>query len=216
MKKQIILLLFGIMISMNSAAQQNGGANEAKGFSFGAEAGMTINNYTSADRLWREGFYLGARGKYNFNDLYLAASLRLIRKGADAFDGESDSDDFYQAYYLEVPVMVGGQWHVGRKVSLFGELGPYMALGIGGNSKGKVWSDGSTTVHYDWKFFSSDNDNPRRFDAGVGVRCGVAISKVEISLGYERGFVPVWKNDKPLYPDNNYNSSFMIGLGYMF
>lgn len=203
-------------MSMSVSAQQNGSADESNNLSFGVEAGLTISNYTSTDRYWREGFYVGARGKYEFADAYLTASLRLIRKGADAYTGDSDSDDFLEAYYLELPIMVGDSWRVGRKVSLFAEFGPYMAVGIGGKAKGEAYSDPSEVQHWDYSFFSKGNDSPRRFDCGLGLRAGVSISKVEISLSYEHGLVSVWNPDYNYSADSNYNHSFLIGLAYMF
>lgn len=201
------MFLVAMLVATVANAQLTNGT--AEGLEIGVEAGLSINNYTSSSRLWREGFYVGARGEYHFSPCYLSASLRLIRKGADAYDGDSDSDDFYEAYYLELPVAVGISGRLGKKPHIFGETGPYIAYGIGGRAKGETYPDGYT-ISWSNKFFSKANGSPRRFDAGWGIRGGVRFGKVEISAGYEIGFASVWDDD------DSCNSSFTLGIAYMF
>lgn len=162
-------------------------AESTNHFHIGAEAGLSISNYTGSDRYVREGFYVGAHGKYELKSCYLSASLRLIRKGADAYTGDSDSDDYYEAYYVELPMAVGLSGRLGKKARIFGETGPYMAIGVGGKSKGESYygdENGMKTLKWDNKFFSKANGSPRRFDAGWSVRGGVILGHVEIAAGY--------------------------------
>lgn len=213
MKKTLLLAALCVVTVMNA---QTGTDEPAKRFRIGAEAGLSINNYTNSDRSAREGFYVGARGEYRLRGCYLSASLRLIRKGADAYTGDGGGDDFYEAYYMELPMSVGGSGRLGRKTSIFGETGPYVAVGVGGRHKGE---NDDTGVMYKWddNFYSNANGNPRRFDAGWGIRGGISFSHVSVSVGYEIGFIPVWNvSDSRLGNSNHHNSSFTVGVAYMF
>lgn len=196
-------------------------AETTKHFRIGVEAGLSINNYTGADRYWREGFYVGARGECQKENCFLSASLMLVRKGADAYTGDSDSDDYYEAYYVELPVAIGLRGKLSRRVTIFGETGPYLAIGIGGKAKGESFcyehEHGMVTYKWDNRFFSSANDSPSRFDAGWGVRGGVGFSHIDVSVGYEIGFMPVWDVTHVAYGgENHHNSSFSLGLTYIF
>lgn len=217
MRKLFFIAVLCITTTMNA---QTTTTETASRFHIGAEAGYDLSNYTGADRNVREGFYVGARGEYQLKECYLSASLRLIRKGADAYSGDSDSDDYYEAYYLELPIAVGLSGRLGSKARIFGETGPYLAVGIGGKAKGESHvgdSDGMKTYKWDNGFFSSANGSPRRFDAGWGVRGGVKFGHVEIAAGYEIGFVPVWNvSDSQLGNYDCHNSSFTLGVAYMF
>lgn len=216
MKRKLLFLAALCVATMMNAQSKN----DDKPLHFGVEAGLSINNYTNADRIVREGFYVGGRGEYHFNSCYLSASLRLTRKGADAYSGDDDSDSFYEAYYIELPMAVGVSGRLGSKARIFGEMGPYVAVGVGGRSKGHSLigdEDGMKTYKWDDRFFSKANGSPRRFDAGWGVRGGIKFSHVEIAAGYEIGFIPVWNvSDKDWGNHNLHNSGFTLGAAFMF
>lgn len=209
MKNKILLLALVFMAVLPMVAQ-----NESKPLSIGVEAGLSINNYTNSSRMCREGFYAGLRGRYQFDDFYVSAGLRYIRKGSDALDGESDSDDFYEANYLELPINIGITGRLGRRAVIFGETGPYFAYGLSGKYKGESWPDGVTRT-WNLKFFSSDNGSPRRFDPGWNARVGVRFGSLEVSAGYEIGFTTVWNVAKAGNEGVDCrNSNFTIGLAY--
>lgn len=217
MRKLMFLFALCMATAMNA---QNEDGSFIKRLRIGAEAGVSINNYTSLDRNYREGFFVGARGEYHIKEAYFAASLRLTRKGSDADSGDSDSDDFYEAYYLELPISVGVSGRISRNVHIFGEFGPYVAVGLGGRAKGESYignENGMTTYKWDNGFFSKANGSPRSFDAGMSLRGGVDFGHWQIAIGYERGFVPIWSKQKVYYDNSNhYNYSFTLGAAYMF
>lgn len=217
MRKFLLLAVLCVAATMNAQAT---GADSAHRLRIGAEIGYGLSNYTNSDRNVREGFYVGARGEYQLNSCYLSASLRLIRKGADADSGDSDSDDYYESYYLELPVTVGLSGKLGGKAHIFGETGPYLAVGIGGKAKGESYvgdSDGMKIYKWNNDFFSSANGNPCRFDAGWSVRGGVKFGHIEIAAGYEIGFIPVWNvSDSQLGNYDLHNSNITLGVAYMF
>lgn len=186
-------------------------AQETKPLRIGVEAGGVISNYTDAGLLSGYGFYVGARGTYGFcKDAYAAASLRYIQKGSDGIDGDADGDRTYTPGYMELPVAVGVQGRIGRRLSLFGETGPYIAYGICGKDKGESFSNPEKgTIAWNIGFFSKASGSPRRFDWGWHARAGARFSHVEISVSYERGFLSVWKDD------NSKNTCWLLGVGYI-
>lgn len=206
------LLAGAILLSLPMPAQ------EKKPFRIGVEAGASIHNYTGTDRYYKDGFYAGVRGEYSLKNCYVTGGLRFIQKGADAYTGDSDSDDFYRANYIEIPLAVGIQHRINKSLYLFGETGPYVAVGISGKSKGESYSGGpGNTTHWDDKFFSAANDSPRRLDVGWGLRAGLGFYSFQISIGYEIGFIPVWSvSDSQLANYNNHNSGFTAGIAYLF
>lgn len=217
--KTVAVALATLCVASHAEAQPND--VPTKPFRIGIEAGLSINNYTGTDRYWREGFYAGAHGEWQLQTCFLSASLRLVRKGADAFTGDSDSDDYYEAYYVELPVAIGLRGRLGRRATAFVETGPYFAVGIGGKAKGESYAyaneHGMVTYKWDNRFFSSANDSPRRFDVGWGVRGGVSFSHIGVVAGYEIGLMPVWDVSHVAYGgEDHHNTSFTLGLTYMF
>jgi len=211
MRKAITII--ALCVALGASAQEQ---TREKPLRIGAEAGLTLSNYTNSDHYVREGFYIGARGQYQLNDCYLSASLRLTRKGADCHTGDDDGSDYYEAYYVELPMAIGISGKIGRKATLFGEMGPYVAVGVGGKNKGEIFG-GKNTISYDNKFFSKKNDSPRRFGAGWGIHAGVRLNRVEIIAGYEIGFCSVWSKSDNQFSNRDYhNSSFSLGVAYMF
>lgn len=159
--KKLLLVLFVLTVSGALYAQND------KPLKFGVEAGVSVNNFVNSGRSTRGGFYAGVRGEYSFEKIYLSGGLRFIRKGADALAGESDSDDFYEADYLELPLAVGVKSKLGRLSDFFVETGPYFSVGVGGKAKGENLSYGpDKTIRWDYGFFTKENRNPSRFDSG--------------------------------------------------
>lgn len=211
MKKAFLLALS--LLSLSSLWAQ-----ESKPLRIGVEGGQSISNYINSDRISLLGFYVGVRGEYELNHCYLSAGLRYIRKGADALKGDSDSEDFYRADYLELPLAAGMKARLGKRADFFLETGPYLALGIGGKVKGSSISYGPDHIKYwDNGFFTKANGNPSRFDWGWGVKTGVSLWKsLQLSIGYELGFRQTLKEP---YSDDfleGHNSCFILGVGYMF
>lgn len=209
--KKLFLVLFVLAVTASLYAQND------KPLNIGVEAGVSVNNFVNSGRDPRGGFYVGVRGEYNLENVYLSGGLRFIRKGADAFGGESDSDSFYEADYLELPLAVGVKSKLGRSSDFFVETGPYFSVGVGGKAKGENFSFGpGKTTRWDYGFFTKENGNPSRFDCGWGVRTGVRLGSFELSAGYELGFCKVLKDSYDPSFLEGHNSNFMLGLAYLF
>ena len=104
---------------------------------FGIGLDMTANritNYYSNETCGRIGVNVGLKVDVNFTDnIYWArASSTPKREPKRAEDGVT-----YKANpgYLTIPVRVGYRYDFNDKVGVFGEFGPYFAVGVGGKNK---------------------------------------------------------------------------------
>jgi len=163
-------------------------AQDFKKFRFGPTAGLNVAKVTGLDAKMAIGFNVGARAEYNFNDnIYLGSGLLLSQKGFkfDGFPGTVTRS----AGYLEIPINAGYRYCVSDKFALFGEVGPYIGVGIYGK-------DG---------YF----DAAKRFDMGLGFGVGCEISKFQVRVGYELGLTNV-------FPGGGKNRNLYVGVAYMF
>ena len=146
----------------------------------------------------------------------------LTLKGAK-IDGGSLASIKFNPYYLEVPVRVGYKYAVNDDFSLFGSVGPYMAVGLFGKAKLSIgnaigdWADieGMESVGgLEGKSVSEDifgDDGFKRFDFGLGLKAGVEFNKkYQVALSYDFGLIDVQKDL------GMKNRNLMISLGYMF
>ncbi len=187
-------------------------ASAQEGLRFGVTAGMNVSNITDLKQDCKLGFNAGVRGEYNFNkNLYMNAGLIWSMQGTyKKVENEFGSVTYKtNPSYLQIPIHVGGRICLGDGVSVFGETGPYFAVGVCG--KNKISSDTVLGEGEGDSDYFGDN-GAKRFDAGWGIRAGVEVSNIQIHLGYDHGFVKVYDTDniKP------YNWNFSVGLSYMF
>jgi len=186
----------------------------------GIEAGFTVSNFTNSDRYCRMGGFVGLRGEYDYGkSLFFAGGLRFIGKGADSLNGyDGAADESFSPRYIEIPLSVGIYKQFNRRLRLFAETGPYLAFGVGGRMSGS-YNDLGPGQYSEWdrRFFSKESGNPRRFDPGWGARAGFRCKHFSVSMGYEIGFRTLWKQTgKYSGYDSGRNSSFNVGVSYMF
>ena len=171
-------------------------------------AGMNVSNMTRFDS--KVGFQVGARMeipmKMIVNGAYINGAFALTLKGAQSDLGhERFSSD---AYYFEIPIHVGYKHYFNEKVGIFGEFGPYFAMGSFGRTGIKTDIGG---MSYD-TFSDIGPNGLKNFDMGLGFRVGAEIArKVPIALGYDFGIVNIARNDYSCK-----NSNFYITVGYKF
>ena len=171
---------------------------------------MNVTNITDTEMDCRIGFNAGARFEYNFNpNLYLGWGVQWSMKGnmKDVEKNGAKVTVKNNAHYLEIPVNIGGRIHLSDDLSLFGETGPYFAVGTCGKTKADATVLGQSGSA-DADFFGDNGAN--RFDAGWGLRAGVEVSSFQIHLGYEYGFTKVWDDTSA------HNWNFNVGVTYMF
>jgi hypothetical protein len=134
------------------------------------------------------------------DNTYLRTGLQFVRKGAK-WD-VSNYEVKHRPCYLQIPVRYGFGYVVEDDCVFFGELGPYVALGVGGKSRSEDVDGEKNTYH----FF----DYADRFDFGFGFHVGTIVSKVhQVSIGYDFGFL----NMSDAYSQNR---NLLISYTYFF
>ena len=182
------------LMAFSPAWAQFGRDASDKSFQFEAVAGGNISNWssTNSNAKWIPGFHVGVRGTYNFGPLdgtaYINGGLLLTHKGVKI------EDVGLNAYYLDVPIHFGYSTQVTDGVNLFGELGPYLGIGVFGSTEG-----------YD------TFDALERIDFGLGGRVGVEFNhKFNVSFGFDYGLIEV-------LDDTGFkNLNMTLSLGYKF
>lgn len=230
MKKIFLTLLcaFGLMSSMNPAmAQSQSKVKSAINtitpdwmppFKLGVTAGFNASTFSHDGYNSLCGFQVGLDAMVDMssllNNTYLRTGLQVVRKGAkvdytreDPIDALVDVKTKYRPVYLQIPIHYGFGYVVETDCVFFGELGPYVALGVGGKERTT-----STYAYGDYKVKTSDHffDHADRFDLGFGFHAGVILCKDhQVSLGYDFGLLNMSDN----YAQNR---NFMLSYTYYF
>ncbi|MDO4512138.1 MAG: outer membrane beta-barrel protein [Bacteroidales bacterium] len=185
--KKILSLFVAAVMSMGTMAS-------AQDIALEGVAGMNIANVDVSGANSRIAFHLGARATYAFQSqsqgLYANAAALFSLKGTKV------GDVTYNPFYLEIPVHMGYKYPIVNNVAVFGEVGPYFALGLFGKANGvNIFGDNGF----------------KRFDVGLGIHGGFEFSqKVRVSIGYDFGLLDVAKTGSAK------NRNLMISLGYKF
>lgn len=139
------------------------------------------------------GYEVGVKGELLFQkneSFYLSSALSIANRGWNmgVYDIENNR---YQCkcdvYYLELPLFLGYKYELPNGASLFGELGPYVALGLCGYSRLDVGGEN----------FDNDNlfrDGYRRNDWGGRINIGLNLREWQWSLGYSHGVLKPTKD----------------------
>ena len=208
--KKVLLLIAMLTVSLASINAQGN-------LRWGVTVGMNSSNFSITGFDSKVGFHAGVKaevGLPQFSDgLYLDMGALLTLKGAKV-DGGSAATIKFNPYYLEIPVHLGYKYAVNENFAIFGNAGPYVAIGLFGKAKIKGdliddiideygGDDNSTNVFGD--------DAMKRFDFGLGLKAGVEFNqKFQISIGYDWGLIENIKDS------GNKNRNLMISLGFFF
>ena len=209
MKKILVLFVLTAIAMVSVNAQDN--------LKWGVMAGMNVSKYTFTGFDNRVGFHAGVKAELGLSQeasgAYMDFAALLTLKGAK-IDGGSLASIKFNPYYLEVPVRVGYKYAVNDNFSLFGSVGPYIAVGLFGKAKAKVDGDYFDFDEIGGNSISEDifgDDGLKRFDFGLGLKAGVEFSKkYQVAISYDFGLVEVAKDL------GMKNRNLMISLGYMF
>jgi len=198
--KSLLIAMMAVFGSVTAVAQSKGD------FRVGVGAGMNVSQLTNTDLNSRVVFNAGLRGEYYFtDDVYLGTGLLFSWQGARIT--EHGFTTKFTPGYLQIPLHAGVRMGLGDKATLFGEFGPYVAVGVCGKADVPLIWSGS-----DADFFGDpDEGYARRFDCGLGLRAGVEIQRFQIGVGYDFGLVKVYKDG-----ENVRNGNFNLGVAYMF
>lgn len=206
MKKMKTLVLAALLIcGVGSTYAQN-----REKVRLGVEAGMTVNTiknyYNDADR--KVGFDAGLRVDVNFTDnIYLGTGLQYMMKGVKSSGERWESK--VNTGYLQIPIHVGYRYDFNETIGIFGEFGPFLAIGVNGQEK---YEYGRHSEDYD-VFGDPDEGYAKRFDMGLGLHVGCEIIQHwQVALGYDWGLIDMYKGPG----DKIRNGSLRLGVAYMF
>ncbi|TGY02096.1 porin family protein [Bacteroides acidifaciens] len=206
------VLLFFVLVAMSVVS-----VNAQDNLKWGVMAGMNVSKYTITGFDSRIGFHAGVKAELGLSQeasgAYMDFAALLTLKGAK-IDGGSIASIKFNPYYLEVPVHVGYKYAVNDDFALFGNVGPYIAVGLFGKAKAKVDGNIADLGELGTNSASEDifgDDGLKRFDFGLGLKAGVEFSKkYQLAISYDFGLVEVAKDL------GMKNRNLMISLGYMF
>ena len=159
----------------------------------------------------KAGAMMGARVDYvlpKAHGTYLTAGLDWTMKGAkvtvdDAFMDE-DATSKYALHYFEIPIRVGFRYNIIEELGVYGELGPYFAIGVGGKHRLSIDEDGYEVNQVEeagtYKAFKNNTDIDRptfqRWDAGIGFRIGAEYNhRYNLMFGCDWGLADMYRDN---------------------
>lgn len=174
--KKIFTLIAAVVMGVGVAS--------AQGLSAEAVAGLNASDWGGLGD--RAGFHVGIRGEYMtpVKGLYANAAALFSLKGC-----KQDYGDWgvvrSDAYYVEFPIHVGYKFAVNDSFAVFGDAGPYVAVGL----FGRTHATGGNSEYFEVNSEPIFNDS-RRFDVGAGLRIGVEFfQRYGFSVSYDWGLL---------------------------
>ena len=186
--KRFFLLIVATFIGITSINAQNHYVE--------AVAGLNMSNCGNFDT--KAGFHAGARMFFDLphaaDGVYANAALLFTLKGFQIDWGIIS--DKTNAFFAEIPVHIGYKHSVNHDFAVFGEVGPYVGLGLFGKSKSDSDYDEDEDDYFEIEETSNKTfDLMKRFDLGAGLRVGIELNnKYSVSLGYDWGFIDSYKD----------------------
>ena len=187
------------------------GIHAQEGLKWGARAGMNSSDFSTDGFSSKVGFHVGIKAEKELSQIaqgvYLDMAALLSLKGAQV-NGDDASLKF-NPYYLEIPIHMGYKYAVNDNIAVFGNFGPYFAVGLFGKVKATGYLIDESNIHDSAKVFG--DDAMKRFDFGLGLKAGVEFcQKYQFSIGYDWGLIDNIENG------GNKNRNLMLSLGYFF
>lgn len=177
MKKFFSLLIVLAMCSGNVMALDN---EPEEGISFMGLFGMNVSKLQNHEYNAKVGATMGIRADYmlpNAHGTYLTAGVDWTMKGGKLSYSEMvgttnvDATAKYALHYFEVPIRVGFRYNASDELGLYGEVGPYFAVGVGGKHKVKLDMDGDAADQIEdagtYKAFRNYGYPDKTFSAGT-------------------------------------------------
>ena len=238
MKKFFSLLIVLAMCSGNVMALDN---EPEEGISFMGLFGMNVSKLQNHEYNAKVGATMGIRADYmlpNAHGTYLTAGVDWTMKGGKLSYSEMvgttnvDATAKYALHYFEVPIRVGFRYNASDELGLYGEVGPYFAVGVGGKHKVKLDMDGDAAniiedagTYKAFRNYGYPDKTFQRWDAGIGFRVGAEYNEhYNLMLGCDWGLADIYRNSlrDDFYDKTGtslpkvHNFNFSITLGYRF
>ncbi len=244
--KKTILAAAVLCSALNVTA---GNDEEMKGLTWQAFLGMNVSNIRGDINMYEEmvgvkskvGLDIGIKADYFLPDahgVYLSAAVEWTQKGGkQSLYGDKDRL-FYgthkiNEHYISIPIHVGYKYYINEDWGMFGEFGPYFAVGVCGRNKFIADDEGSDAKHAEWSYktFNKNIGNGlssggfQRFDCGVGFKVGAEYDDhYSLNVGFDWGLTDMLRGEyRDYYYDNHdtkadklKNFCISITLGYRF
>lgn len=252
MKKFFVAIIALAMCASNANAFEFEYEPEP-GFTYMGLFGVNVTKLQNTDYKAKGGAMMGARVDYMLpkaHGTYVTAGLDWTMKGGKM---TFENDLFYPAegisfngthkyalHYFELPIRVGFRYNIIEELGIYGEVGPYFAIGVGGKHKCSIGDGAEKNLEEDldtYKAFKNktDLDHPtfQRWDSGIGFRIGAEYNQhYNLMIGCDWGLADIFRNNlRTAYYDfakgmglpeeecnlpKVHNFNFSITFGYRF
>ncbi len=188
--------------------------NAQEKIEFGVRAGLNVNSLSGSGAKGmksRVGYHVGAVMDWNVaKNLYVQPGLYFTTRGAkSSYDG---GEEKINMNYLQIPITVAYRFPVSEQVKIDVNVGPYIALGLGGKikySESGDWGDEGDWSDYsfdDFDDYASDetkvfgsNGLYKRFDAGLRFGASVHFKRFSLGFSYDLGLTNIIRDSNEDY-----------------
>lgn len=203
-----VLLLF--FLSLDSFTQ-----------TIAAKAGLNLStmlikdNNSSNDPSLQPGFHLGATADFPISDvLSFETGVLLMTKGYNqslvSLFGQSEIK--FNTLYLDIPLTAKASFEFG-KMKAYGQLGPYLGIGLTGKGRLETTILGETTIEEERLEWGDDEIGFKRLDLGLFAGAGIEFNRIQVGLFYSLGLIDISVSDAAGLKANN--RVLGISLGYV-
>jgi hypothetical protein len=218
----LILALITVMVFTNTPVVYS------QGFAAGGKIGLCLSSLSNWDyrssgsenkeRSSLAGLQVSLTGKYNFSELLgLQTELQYSQKGeVTIMTGSTDTTYRVKTIinYLTLPVLFTAS-HSFDKILIYGNLGPYIGIGLSAKTKIKGPIEGTEKREF-------KKGDQARFDLGlcIGAGAGYRLGPGDIILDirYDLGFIDTYSTPDEI-KGNNYkatkNRTLGVSIGYI-
>lgn len=191
---------------------------------FGIKAGLNIANFLEKDNDGicsdvydpKIGFHAGIVVEIPLGKRFaVEPSIMVSTKGFQYTAEDSDTTYYqeYNLYYLDIPIPVEVMLEIGM-VKVFAAFGPYIGIGIGGNTYDESKSGGVKFDENDDKISWGDKDGLKSLDYGLTLGFGVELKGFQLSFAYDLGLANISNYTENDFKQNNRVTR--ISLAYKF
>ena len=199
---------------------------------FGVRGGLNLSNMLMKDKDYdfsedfkiKPGFMIGPTADFSISSvLSIETGLLLSTKGykhsykGTYYKGGSyESNTKLNLLYLDIPIIMKGNYSISEQTYLFLAAGPYIGIGLTGKIKSESISNGEKETDSRDMEWGSDKENDflKRLDYGLNFGAGVEFNSIQIALSYGLGLANI-----STYTDDDVkikNRVLQFSLGYRF
>ncbi|MCD8303810.1 MAG: PorT family protein [Prevotellaceae bacterium] len=251
-------LLAAIVLLLGAASARALDHEPEEGLSWQAQFGMNVSKIhgyfdiidgTSFKMNNKAGVDIAIKGEYYLPDAhgtYISLGLEWTQKGGkrkgleypSRFDDEEDNVPYpgthkVTEHYISIPIHVGFRYNFSDDWGIFGEFGPYFAIGVAGHNRFDTEREGypANTANFKYATFKENGDADmacwgfQRFDTGIGFRVGAEYLKhYSVNVGCDWGLTDMLRGEyrDAFGTEYQYNADKLknfcisITLGYRF